>query len=165
MTILEAIKCLKKNVPNPSKGLPEDLFYYISSATPIINVDLLIKNKKGYILLAWRDDQYAGKGWHVPGGIIRFKETIKERINEVARIEIGTFIDYYDPEPIAINEIFNYEREVRSHFISLLYKCSLPADVVLNNKESSRSDPGYLMWHKSCPDDLLKLQDIYRKYL
>ena len=165
MTILEAIKCLKQKVSNPSKGLPEDLFYYISSATPIINVDLLIKNKKGYILLAWRDDQYAGKGWHVPGGIIRFKETIKERINEVARIEIGTFIDYYDPEPIAINEIFNYEREVRSHFISLLYKCSLPADVVLNNKESSRSDPGYLMWHKSCPDDLLKLQDIYRKYL
>ena len=165
MTILEAIKCLKQNVPNPSKGLPEDLFYYISSATPIINVDLLIKNKKGYVLLAWRDDQYAGKGWHVPGGIIRFKETIKERINEVARIELGTFIEYYDPEPIAINEIFNYEREVRSHFISLLYTCTLPADFVLNNKEYLRSDPGYLMWHKSCPDDLLKLQDIYRKYL
>ena len=165
MTILEAIKCLKQNVPNPSKGLPEDLFYYLSSTTPIINVDLLIKNKKEYILLAWRDDQYAGKGWHVPGGIIRFKETIKERINEVARIEIGTFVDYYDPEPMAINEIFNYEREVRSHFISLLYRCTLPVDFVLNNKEYSRSDPGYLMWHKSCPDDLLKLQDIYRKYL
>ena len=165
MTILEAIKCLKQKVSNPSKGLPEDLFYYISSATPIINVDLLIKNKKGYVLLAWRDDQYAGKGWHIPGGIIRFKETIKERINEVARIEVGTFIDYYDPEPMAINEIFNYEREVRSHFISLLYRCTLTADFVLNNKESSRFDPGYLMWHKSCPDDLLKLQDIYRKYL
>ena len=165
MNIVEAIKCLKQKVPNPSKGLPEDLFYYISSTTPIINVDLLIKDKKERALLAWRDDQYAGKGWHVPGGVIRFKETIEERINEVARTEIGTLIDYYNPKPIAINEIFNHEREVRSHFISLLYKCSLPANFSLNNKESSRSNPGYLMWHKSCPDDLLKLQDIYRKYL
>ena len=133
MNIVEAIKCLKQKVPNPSKGLPEDLFYYISSATPIINVDLLIKDEKGRTLLAWRDDQYAGKGWHVPGGVIRLKETINERINEVARTEIGTLIDCYNPEPIAINEIFNHEREVRSHFISLLYKCSLPANFSLNN--------------------------------
>ena len=129
------------------------------------NLFLLIKDKNGFTMLAWRDDSLAGKGWHIPGGIIRFKETIEERINEVARTEIGTFVDYYDPKPIAINEIFNHKREVRSHFISLLYKCSLPISFVLNNKESSRFDPGYLMWHKSCPDDLLKLQEIYRKYL
>ena len=73
MNIVDAIKCLKQEVPNPSKGLPDDLFYYISSTTPIINVDLLIKDEKECALLAWRDDQYAGKGWHVPGGIIRFK--------------------------------------------------------------------------------------------
>ena len=46
MNIAEAIKCLREQVKNPSKGLPEDLFHYISSATPIINVELLIKNEK-----------------------------------------------------------------------------------------------------------------------
>jgi len=165
MNIAEAINCLKQEVPNPSEGLPDDLFYYISATTPIINVDLLIKDENDYTLLAWRDDQYAGQGWHVPGGIIRFKETIEERINEVAKIEIGTFVDYYHPQPISINEIFNHEREVRSHFISLLYKCTLPDTFVLKNNRSSKSDPGYLMWHKFCPDNLLKLQEIYRKFL
>ena len=165
MNITEAIARLKQEVPHPSKGLPDDLFYYISSTTPIINVDLLIKDKNKRTLLAWRDDVYAGKGWHIPGGIIRFKETIEKRIYEVARIEIGSCVYFYYPEPIAINEIFNYEHEVRSHFISLLYRCTLPSNFVVKNIKSSRFDPGYLMWHKSCPDDLLKFQDIYRKYL
>ena len=165
MNIAEAIKCLREQVKNPSKGLPEDLFHYISSATPIINVELLIKNENGNSLLSWRDDPYAGKGWHIPGGVIRFKETIKERIDEVVRTEIGTFIDSYSQEPVAINEIFDHEREVRSHFISLLYRCSLPVGFIPKNKGISRFDPGYLMWHKTCPRDLLKLHEIYRKYL
>ena len=45
MNIAEAIKCLREQVKNQPKGLPEDLFHYISSATPIINVELLIKNE------------------------------------------------------------------------------------------------------------------------
>ena len=165
MNIAEAIKCLREQVKNPPKGLPEDLFHYISSATPIINVELLIKNENENFLLSWRDDPYAGKGWHMPGGVIRFKETIKKRIDEVARTEIGTFIDSYSQEPVAINEIFDHEREVRSHFISLLYRCSLPVGFIPENKGTSRFAPGYLMWHKTCPRDLVKLHEIYRKYL
>ena len=134
INISDAIKYLKKEVPNPTKGLPEDLFYYISSTTPIINVDLLLKDKKGRVLLSWRDDKYSGKGWHIPGGIIRFKETIRERIDEVARIEVGTSVDSFNPEPLAINEIFNKQREVRSHFISLLYRCSISENFVPENK-------------------------------
>ena len=114
---------------------------------------------------SWRDDPYAGKGWHIPGGVIRFKETIKERIDEVARIEIGTFIDSSSQEPVAINEIFDHEREVRSHFISLLYRCSLAVGFIPKNKGILRFDPGYLMWHKTCPRDLVNLHEIYRKYL
>ena len=165
MNIAEAIKYLREQVKNPSRGLPDDLFHYISSATPIINVELLIKNENGNFLLSWRDDPYAGKGWHMPGGVIRFKETIKKRIDEVARTEIGTFIDSSGQEPVAINEIFDHEREVRSHFISLLYRCSLPVGFIPENKGTSRFDPGYLMWHKTCPRDLVKLHEIYRKYL
>ncbi len=101
--IADAIKRLKQEVSNPSKGLPDDLFYYISSTTPIINVDLLLKDENGRTLLSWRDDPHSGKGWHIPGGIIRFKETIEERINEVAKIEIGTPVKPFKSEPIASN--------------------------------------------------------------
>jgi hypothetical protein len=84
LNLTDAISVLVKRVPDPSRGLPEEIFYYISRTTPLINVDLLIKDEKGRTLLSWRDDAYAGKGWHVPGGIVRFKESLETRIRRVA---------------------------------------------------------------------------------
>ena len=56
----------------PETGLPEEIFMGVSKMTPITNVDLLIKDSKNRCLLAWRDDEYAGTGWHIPGGVIRY---------------------------------------------------------------------------------------------
>lgn len=163
MNIADAIKILDKHVQDPSIGLPEEIFYYISRMTPMVNVDLLIKDEKGRTLLAWRDDQYAGKGWHLPGGVIRFRETLETRIRKVAETEIGTPVDF-DPNPMAINQIIHNERDIRGHFISLLYKCSLSSDFVPENKGLFCTDMGYLMWHGTCPDNLLKFQEIYREF-
>ena len=106
----EAIKFLDKQVLNPSAGLPDEVFFYISRMTPLVNVDLLIKDENGRTLLSWRDDLYAGKGWHVPGGIIRFKESLETRVKKVAETEIGTSVDF-DPNPIAINQIILKEHK------------------------------------------------------
>ncbi len=163
MNINEAIEFLDKQVPNPSEGLPDEVFYYISRTTPLVNVDLLIKDEKGRTLLSWRDDQYTGKGWHVPGGIIRFKEKLETRIQKVAKNEIGAAVKF-DPVPIAINQIM-CRNNTRGHFISILYKCFLTNKFIPKNKNLTNKDPGYLKWHTTCPDNLLKFHEIYRKFL
>jgi ADP-ribose pyrophosphatase YjhB (NUDIX family) len=165
MNIAEAIAALVKHVPNPSMGLPDDVFYYISQTTPLVNVDLLIKDENGRTLLSWRDDPYAGKGWHVPGGIVRFKETLETRVQKVAEMELGVRDIRFDPVPIAFNQIIDRQRTIRGHFISLLYKCFLSGDFILQNKGLSIGDAGFLMWHAHCPDKLLKCQDMYRQHL
>lgn len=164
MNIAEAVEFLVKEVPNPSAGLPDEVFYYISRTTPLVNVDLLIKDENGRTLLAWRNDQYAGKGWHVPGGILRFKETLEERVQKVAETEIGVNISF-DPTPIALNQLIHPEREIRSHFISFLYKCFLSSAFVPQNKGLSMEDKGYLMWYDFCPANLIKYHEVYRKYI
>jgi colanic acid biosynthesis protein WcaH len=164
MNIADAIAALEKQVPNPSEGLPEELFLYISRITPMVNVDLLIKDEKGRTLLAWRDDQYCGQGWHVPGGIVRFKETMETRVKKVAEAEIGTDISF-NTTPMALNQIIYPGHDTRSHFISILYKCFLSSTFVLQNRGLSHKDRGYLMWHDSCPDNLIKVHEIYRKYI
>lgn len=164
MNINEAIEYLDKCAPNPTSGLPDEIFYFISRMTPLINVDLLIKDEKGRSLLGWRDDKYTGRGWHVLGGIIRFKETFETRIKKVAEIEVGVQVQF-DPSPIAMNEIISKEGEIRGHFISLLYKCSLSSTFIPENKNLKETDPGFLRWHEKCPDDLLHWHEIYRKYL
>ncbi|MDP3705980.1 MAG: NUDIX hydrolase [Legionellaceae bacterium] len=164
MNLFEAVSFLKKEIQDPSEGLPDDVFYFVSSVTPMINVDLLIKDESGRFLLSWRDDQYAGKGWHLPGGIVRFKETLITRLKKVAEEEIGSQVDF-TPKPIAINEILSEKRSVRGHFISLLYECFLNENFEPKNKGLLKTDPGFVQWHDRCPDDLLILHNIYKKYL
>ena len=165
MNIKNAINILNKQVPDPSLGLPDEVFYYISSTTPLVNVDLLIKDDKNRTLLSWRDDEYCGTGWHIPGGIVRFKETFEIRLQKVAKTEIGINVSY-DSVPIAINQMIHQELKERSHFISILYKCYLPSTFIPKNKGLSCDDIGYLAWHTECPQNLIKYHNIYySKYI
>ncbi|MDP2827507.1 MAG: NUDIX domain-containing protein [Sulfuricellaceae bacterium] len=159
-----AVEVLVDAVPDPSAGLPDEVFYYISSTTPLVNVDLLVKDEHGRTLLAWRNDQHAGTGWHIPGGIIRFKETIAERIRQVAISEIGIELDY-DHEVVAINEMIHRDRDVRGHFISLLYSCRLDSAFVPENLGLTPDDAGYLQWHEHCPENMIVYHDVYRQYI
>jgi ADP-ribose pyrophosphatase YjhB (NUDIX family) len=162
--VTEAIKVLDEHISDPSRGLTDEVFYYISRVTPLVNVDLLIKDEKGRTLLSWRHDRYSGKGWHIPGGIIRFKETWESRIRKVAEIEIGTEVGF-DPKPVAINQIISCKNINRGHFISILHKCFLSGSFVPQNRGLSKKDNGYLEWHEKCPGNLIKAHKIYEAYI
>ena len=162
--IEDSIATLVKAVPDPSAGLPETIFYYISQTTPLVNVDLLIKDENGRTLLSWRNDRYAGKGWHVPGGIVRFKEKLETRVQKVAEVELGTTVRF-DPAPIALHQMIHEKRDIRGHFISLLYGCFLSSAFIPRNEGLSPDDAGYLAWHDHCPQNLIHVHEIYRKYI
>ena len=164
LTIAEAITSIERQLRNPTEGLPDELFYFISRTTPLVNVDLLLQDERGRTLLSWRDDQYAGKGWHIPGGIVRFKETFGERILKVAAAELGCSVRF-EPEPIALNQLIHKERATRGHFISLLYRCHLPTSFLPQNSGLVPGERGYLQWHDTCPDNLITYHDIYRKFI
>lgn len=153
-------------------GLGTDLFHFVSSLTPIVNVDLLIFNSKGQFLLAMRDDPHCGKGWHVPGGCVRFKETVDTRIREVAQNELNLTEFTYDKEPIKVFEIMwekdqrNLENEdERAHFITLVYKCYAPDTFSIDNFGKAENETGFLRWFDKLPDNLLKIQNSYRDIL
>lgn len=48
-------------------------------------------------------------------------------------------------------------------FLSILYCCSLPDDFNLNNGEKQETDPGYLQWHSTCPENIVKVHDVIYK--
>jgi colanic acid biosynthesis protein WcaH len=161
----KAIQSLESLVGNPSEGLPEDLFLFVTSITPIINVDLLIRNEQNHTLLTWRDDGYYSPGWHIPGGIIRYKETIPERINAVAANELGAAIRFNEV-PLAINEVIHPSRRIRGHFISLLYECTLISPLDQNRRyQGGIPRPGEWAWHTKCPDAIISVHEMYRKFM
>lgn len=162
----ELIDILESSVQDPSKGLPEELFLFVSRITPLINVDILIKNEQNHTLLTWRDDGYYSPGWHVPGGIIRYKETITERVKAVAKNELGAEVEF-NPAPLAINEVIHNTRKNRGHFISLLYQCRLmtePDEMLrCNNDDSPKLNEW--MWHGSCPANIIPVHEMYRRFI
>lgn len=160
-----AIAIIKEAVACPNRGLPEDVFLLISSMTPLVNVDLLIKDSLGRTLLTWRHDRFYGPGWHIPGGIIRFKESAAQRIAAVAANELGARVSF-SANPIAVHEITNPNRDVRGHFISLLYACRLESPL----DERRRFVPetplnGAWAWHDGTPENLIYQHNIYIRYI
>jgi colanic acid biosynthesis protein WcaH len=156
---------VSQHVADPRIGLPEELFYFVSTLTPMVNVDLLIKNKKGQTLLTWRADRFHGPAWHIPGGIIRFKEGIGERIEKVAQSELGCGVRFSEA-PIDVRGLVNTERDVRGHFISLLYLCELQGEPN-PSMQASGADPkaGEWAWHDTAPNNLIKVHEVFRQFI
>jgi len=157
----EAIALLESSVPHPTHGLPEELFLFISRLTPLVNVDLLIQDAEHRLLLCWRDDEFDGCGWHIPGGIIRFKENAATRVRAVARLELGTEVAF-DDTPVWISQSIQPVRNTRGHFISLLYRCRLLGPPAEHLRHTSGPPlRGQWRWHSGWPSDLVRCQRYY----
>jgi ADP-ribose pyrophosphatase YjhB (NUDIX family) len=161
----DAIATLRAATGSARKGLPEPVFLLTSSLTPLLNVDLLISNEQGQTLLTWRHDAFYGPGWHVPGGIVRFKERFEDRIAAVAHSELGVEVDA-DPQPLNIQQIFHPERDVRGHFVSFLFRCQLRSEPDPTRQfRTQAARHGDWAWHQGCPPNLISQHEIYRHYL
>jgi len=156
---------LESFVPEPQHGLPEPVFLLISRLTPLVSVDLLVQDGPSRTLLTWRHDAAYGPGWHIPGGIIRYKERAIDRIHAVARVELGADVAC-EPIPLVVVEHVKPESRNRGHVVSLLYRCRLlaPPDEKLRfNPESPR--PGHWQWHARGAIRLIPEQQMYEPYM
>ena len=165
MNAAETSSAFEALAPNPECGLPDEVFLSLTRLTPMINVDLLIRDGAGRVLLTWREDRFYPAGWHIPGGIIRFRETIDHRIAEVARLELGTTIAEI-PKLLNVHEFIEPERRTRGHFISLLYECSLNGEPAAERAWAGGNPRhGQWAWFGRCPEKLLKVHEVYRKFI
>jgi len=157
---------LERAIPDASNGLGNDLFLAISRLTPIVNVDLLVQKSfsgRLHTLLSWRSDEFY-LDWHFPGGVLRFKEKLKSRVKRVAEQELSSPITNIEG-PLEINEIMNPSRDVRGHFLSLLYSVELGSYPEIGSHDSNEEiKPGTLRWFLQAPTDLLRQQKIYESY-
>ena len=128
----------------------------------MINVDLLIQDDRGRTLLTWRDDKFFGAGWHIPGGVIRYKETAADRVRACAKLELGADVAF-DPLPILVSETIR-EEATRGHLISLLYQCSLLSSPDEARRAKNPPGAGEWDWHDQCPQDLLGVQRQYVRF-
>ena len=157
------IAALEAVIGDPRQGLPDDVFRFVSRLTPLTNVDLLIQDERRGTLLTWREDEFFGTGWHLPGSIIRYKETTEQRIRACAREELGAEVVFEDA-PIAIAEGIG-AHDTRGHHIALLFRCRLFAGPdPARRADETRPSAGQWRWHRRCPPNLLETQRVFAKH-
>lgn len=159
------MRAIESRISAQTGDMPEEVFLFVSRITPLINVDLLIQDAAGRTLLTWRSDRFFGPGWHVPGGIIRYKEMAADRIRMVAKQELCAAVEF-GPFPIYVHESTIPERRDRGHFISLLYKCRLTSELDQRRRYTPDAPvPDQWLWHERCPENLIPEQRAYAAYM
>ena len=154
----------EQEIIRPEEGLPEELFLEVSSLVPIPNVDLFILDEEGKLLLTRRDDVFFGKGWHLPGGCIRFKETMIERVRKTAKRELGATVRI-EEKPLAVREVIiqDYreslsDQNIRAHGLSVLFLCYLHD----KGNVEHMVEAGQAKWFRKIPQKILSVHDVYK---
>ena len=164
MPLSTALTALNAHIGDPRAGLPEEVFLFASSITPMVNVDLLVRDRVGRILLSWRDDPFCGQGWHVPGGVVRFQEGLLDRLQKTALRELGCAVLLATATPEFTEFIRSDGPRERSHFITFIYHCRLPENLDAPPHTARPGETGHLAFHEHFPENMIPVHHYYRKY-
>ncbi|MBN3788787.1 GDP-mannose mannosyl hydrolase [Burkholderia sp. Ac-20353] len=115
--------------------LPLDTFLRVIDATPLIAIDLIVRNDEGSYLLGHRVNRPAQGFWFVPGGRIRKNERLDDAFRRITRDELGcSDLERSDAELIGVYEHlyddnFGGEPGVSTHYVVLGYKLREKVDL------------------------------------
>ena len=139
-----------------NRGLGKPLFETISGLVPSVNVDLLCYDDKNRFALVYREDKFYGPGWHIPGGVLRFKENLEFRLVLTAKNELN--IDKLECiSRVNVAEIFATDRDIRGHFISFLYKAKSDDLIEIEDyNENAKYIDGSVAMFYSSPRNIIK---------
>lgn len=119
--------------------------------TPLVSIDLIIRNQDHDVLLGLRVNQPAKDTWFVPGGCIAKGEHIEEAFERVARMELGASLSLRQTRFLGVFEHFYDENFAEvpgfgTHHVVLAYEAAVP-DLARENLGQQHSD--YRWWSQA----------------
>ena len=142
--------------------LPNETFKSIIQHTPLISIDLIVRNEVSEVLLGKRINAPAKSYWFVPGGRVRKNETLDDAFVRLVKEELGieSGITRADAKFLGLYEHFYddnvFDAEVDTHYIVLGYEIQLVKIPVLKTVTNQHS-----CYKWCCTPDFLKSKDIH----
>ncbi len=104
--------------------LKPDVLLEVIRNTPLIAVDLIVRNPSAEVLLGLRSNRPAKGFWFVPGGRICKNERIKEALKRVAKEELNLNLDPQDTHLIGAfdhiyDDNFSGRPGIGTHYVTL----------------------------------------------
>jgi colanic acid biosynthesis protein WcaH len=138
--------------------LEKELFSSIIENTPLISIDLVIKNSENKILLGKRINKPAKNSWFVPGGRIFKDETIENAFQRITKDEIGKTYNISNAHFKGVYQHF-YDDNVfndnfSTHYIVLGFQLVIKEELSLGTIQHEK-----YKWFTQ--DELLNSEDVY----
>src|SRR5215469_13217460 len=115
--------------------LNRDEFAQVVRNTPLVAIDLIIRNPNQCVLVGLRTNEPAKGKWFVPGGVVRKYERLADAFARIVKAEVGLKASINDARFIGVyehlydNNVFG-EEKFGTHYVVLAHEFtrSPPAD-------------------------------------
>jgi colanic acid biosynthesis protein WcaH len=113
--------------------LSEELFKKVVASTPLVSIDLIVRDTQANILLGKRVNRPAKDCWFVPRGRVLKDETIEQAFTRLLEVELGM-----DKTAACFKGIYQHfyednfsEENFTTHYIVMAYEVVFTADMTL----------------------------------
>lgn len=105
--------------------LDSEAFRQVVASTPLVSIDLVVRNTKGELLLGKRLNRPAQGYWFVPGGRVLKDESLDAAFQRLAEVELGCQLQRKSARLLGVYEHF-YDDSVfgddpSTHYVALAY--------------------------------------------
>jgi len=80
-------------------------------------VDGVVVDEERKVLLSKRDDEPFKGYWHIPGGVVRYKERVEEAVERVMEEEVGIRVKIRG----LIGVYSDFKRDPRGHYVTVAF--------------------------------------------
>ncbi|MCX2497652.1 GDP-mannose mannosyl hydrolase [Plesiomonas shigelloides] len=113
--------------------LDEEAFKTVVASTPLVSIDLIIRNSRNQVLLGLRTNRPAQGFWFVPGGRIGKDETFEQAFFRLTKNELGfsvplTIASFLGPYQHIYSDNFS-GTDFSTHYVVLGYQLNLDIDL------------------------------------
>ena len=133
----------------------------IIETTPLVSIDLVIRNPSNKVLLGKRNNRPAMGYWFVPGGRIFKNETINQALKRISEVELGQDLSTKAPSLLgAYDHIYEDNflnvKGINTHYVVLAFVIALQQEIEVKSDEQHTE----LKWWEI--DKLLQDQTVHQ---
>ncbi len=140
--------------------LPPEIYCTVVELTPLVSIDLIVRDRRGRVLVGYRRNRPAQGFWFVPGGRLGKNETRREAFARLTVDELGVELNIDRASFVGVFEHLypdNFTGDPRfgTHYVVLAYLIEAGAEQ-LQLPEDQHSDYAWLT-----EEEMLRRDDVH----
>jgi len=113
--------------------LSTDDFLHVLRSTPLVSIDLVVRDPAGRVLVGWRSNAPARGSWFVPGGRIYKGETVARAFARITTTELGRAVPQESARFLGVFDHLYDDNAldvpgVSTHYVVLAYALDAPPE-------------------------------------